>query len=100
MAKRTIIKPWTIFWLSEIISELEWYKPEAKYKRYFKIKCLNCWWEWIKELKDLKKENRPRTCGNCNYWWWADRDVKAWDDYFWYVVIKELPNKWDWNRRM
>ncbi len=99
MVKRTIIQPWTIFWLSEIISELEWYNPDIKYKRYFKIKCLNCWWEWIKELKDLKKESRPRTCGNCNYWWWKDRGINPWDNYFWYVVIKELPNI-NWNRRV
>jgi hypothetical protein len=94
---KTEIKPWTIFWLSEIVEEVFWYK-DTKYKRYFKIKCLNCWWEWIKELKDLKKESRPRTCWKCKYYKWESRLLKEWEVRSWYTFIKELEQQ-NWNRR-
>lgn len=100
MAKRILIPAWTIFWLSEIIEELNNYKPEHKYKRYFKIKCLNCWWEWIKELKDLKKERSPRTCWKCNYWGWKTRNIKTWTNINWYIFIRNVKKDTSENPRI
>ncbi len=87
------ICPGTVFWLSSILYEIE----RRNGRRWFHCSCLNCGNEFDKIFDDLKKENRPRTCGQCNYR--KDSVVAIPNEkYFWFTFIKEI-EKQKWNRR-
>ena len=95
MARKTLVKVWDIFWMSKIIEEVE----RKNNRRYYRIECINCWsTDTIKKIDDLRKKDRPRTCGKCKYNK-TKIDILEWEIYFWYEIIKELPlqNK---NRRV
>ena len=91
--QKEVIPQWTIFWMIKILYEEE----QVWYKRFFTWTCLNCWERCTKNLKDLKKENRPRTCGSCKFR--KDAVIAIpWEMYGWAKFIKELPVQ-NWNRR-
>lgn len=93
MPKPQYIESGIQFWMSQIIHEID----RINGKRWFHCKCLNCWNEFDKNFNDLKNENRPRTCGQCNYRKDAVMAIPN-ENYFWFIFIKEL-EKQKWNRR-
>ena len=93
MAKPTNYE-WHIFWMSKIISEAE----KIKWRRYMNCECLNCWKLFTKKMDDLRKEDRPRTCGKCKFYNWESRIIKEWTNINWYIFVKEIKKNWP-NRR-
>lgn len=88
-----IITPGMRFWLASILYEID----KKNWRRWFHCSCLNCWNEFDKILDDLRKENRPRTCGQCNYRKDAVVAIPN-EKYFWFTFIKEI-EKQKLNRR-
>lgn len=93
MVKKQPVPKGTIYGNVSIIEEVE----QVGYNRFFLCECLLCGNTCTKNLKDLSKEWRPRTCGKCNYRKDATMAIPG-EMYFGFKFIKELP-KQKWNRR-
>ena len=91
----TKVQIWDIFWMSKIIKH-SW---KIKWRNRFEIECLNCWNHINKNIDDLRRKDRPRTCWKCKFYNWESREIKEWTIIEWYTFIKEIDSI-SWNRRI